>query len=116
MGPNWIHGTQNNPILDLVRATGTVTHDWNENQVAFGPDGKPLPEDFATENAEIVWSLIGDAFKYSNESSANIDPKISLMDYMKEHVEEKLQAHLKQEIARPDHMVYARCHYFASTS
>lgn len=91
MGANWIHGTQNNPILDLVRATGTATHDWSEQQVAFGPDGVALPENVAAENAEVVWSLIGDAFKYSNESDASIEAGVSLMDYVKERIDEKVE-------------------------
>ena len=25
-GPNWIHGTEGNPIMELVKETNTVTH------------------------------------------------------------------------------------------
>lgn len=97
MGPNWIHGTQNNSILELVRATGTLTHDWPENQVAFAPGGERLDARLTSECAEVVWALIGDAFKYSNEESASIDPGLSLMDFVVEHVEERVRGHLETE-------------------
>lgn len=92
MGPNWIHGTQNNPILDLVYSTGTATHDWGERQVAFGPDGEVIAEDEAAKNAEMMWTLIGEAFKHSNAHSAEINPDVSLMDYIKKHVDERLRS------------------------
>jgi len=98
MGPNWIHGTQNNSILELVNATGTLTHDWPENQVAFGPSGTALSPEDTVNSAELVWSLIGDAFKYSNESSAEIDEKLSLTDYIREHVEERVKGHLDTDL------------------
>jgi hypothetical protein len=98
LGPNWIHGTQNNPILDLVRSTNTPTHDWPEEQVAFGPDGVALDEDVAKENAEVVWSLIGDAFKHSNEASGEIDAKLSLMDYIEQHVDERVLGQMSGKV------------------
>lgn len=92
MGPNWIHGTQNNPILDLVKATETQTHDWPEAQVAFDSDGTQLAPDMMKEASEMLWSLIGDAIKLSNDESVEIDPEKSLLDYIKENVGDKVEA------------------------
>jgi hypothetical protein len=95
MGPNWIHGTQNNPILDLVRLTRTPTHDWGERQAAFAPNGKSIPDDEAAENSQMLWTVIGEAFKHSEAHSVDIDPEISLMDYIKENVDARFWKHSK---------------------
>ncbi|KIW03549.1 uncharacterized protein PV09_05310 [Verruconis gallopava] len=108
MGPNWIHGTQNNPILDLVHSTETATHDWGERQVAFGPDGTEIPEELAGENAEMLWSLIGEAFKYSNACSAQINEKTSLMDYIRDHVDEKLVSQMMLSNADAEEMKHRK--------
>jgi hypothetical protein len=43
----------------------------------------------------MVWTLIGEAFKYSNKRSAEINSDVSLMDYIKENVEQQLRKRLK---------------------
>ena len=48
-----------------------------------------MDERKATEYSELVWGIIADAFKHSNEDSAHIPPEKSLMDYFKEMVKEK---------------------------
>jgi hypothetical protein len=90
-GPNWIHGTEHNPILDLVKETGTQTHSWGERQVTFDPDGNLLPEDEAAAVSESMWELIGKAFKYSNTNSATIPASASLLDFIKEHADEQIK-------------------------
>lgn len=91
MGPNWIHGTKDNPILDLVQETKTATHSWGERQVTFGPDGELIPEDEAAECNEYMWQIIGKAFKHSNANSATIPKDQSLLDFIKEHAEGKFR-------------------------
>jgi hypothetical protein len=90
-GPNWIHGTENNPILDLVKETGTVAHSWGERQVTFGPNGRLIPEAEATECSEHLWEIIAKAFKHSNENSASIPSDQSLKDFIKQHAEGKFR-------------------------
>ncbi|KAF2716961.1 amine oxidase [Polychaeton citri CBS 116435] len=88
LGPNWIHGTDDNPIMELARETGTKLHAWDEQQAAFNSDGALMGLDEANEFGQLIWDdgLISDAFKYSNESSNSIDPQRSLFDYFKEKV------------------------------
>lgn len=86
-GANWIHGTMNNPILDFVRQTKTLTHSWGERQVTFGPNGNKIPEDEVVEASETLWGIIGEAFKYSHDHSADIPADESLMDYIKERLD-----------------------------
>ena len=88
-GPNWIHGTDNNPILDLAKATNTTTMNWDGRQSVVDALGKYLSDKEATENTEIVWSIIVQAMKYSNEHSATIDPKKSLYNFFEEAVEKQ---------------------------
>jgi hypothetical protein len=90
-GPNWIHGTKNNPILDLVNETGTATHSWGDRQVTFDPEGKLIPEAEATECNEHLWEIIGKAFKHSNANSASIPSDQSLMNYITHHAEGKFR-------------------------
>ena len=43
----------------------------------------------AAEHSELVWGIIGNAFKYSNQESASIPQDRSLMDYFHTSLEEK---------------------------
>lgn len=88
-GPNWIHGTDHNPILDLAVETNTTTYSIGERQSVLDSQGKLMNATKATEYSELVWGIIADAFKYSNEDSASTPPNKSLMDYFKEKVREK---------------------------
>ncbi|KAJ4370148.1 hypothetical protein N0V86_008884 [Didymella sp. IMI 355093] len=99
LGPNWIHGTDNNPILDLAKETNTITMNWDGRQSVVDAVGKYLSDKEAAENTEIVWSIIEQAMKYSNAESATIDPKRSLYSFFEEAVE-KLFIDEKEEIAR----------------
>jgi hypothetical protein len=85
-GPNWIHGTDNNPILDLAKETNTVTMGLDGRQSIFDTLGKQMPEKESNENNEIVWEIVESAMKYSNEECATIPVDRSLYDYFEEKV------------------------------
>jgi hypothetical protein len=87
-GPNWIHGTQNNPILDLAKETGTLTMNWDGRQAVFDAAGAALSDAEAAEGTEQVWAIIERAMKYSNAESAAIPADRSLYDYFEEQVAE----------------------------
>lgn len=97
-GPNWIHGTDNNPILDLAKETNTTTMSWDGRQSVVDALGKYLSDKEAAENTEIVWSIIEQAMKHSNAESATIDPKKSLYNFFEDAVE-KLFIDEKEEEA-----------------
>ncbi|SLM41019.1 cell division cycle 14 [Lasallia pustulata] len=88
-GPNWIHGTDHNPFIDLAEETDTTTFSVPEKSALFDEFGHPLPEDKAAQYSEVVWGMISDAFKYSNEHSASIPQTRSLRDYLEERVKDK---------------------------
>lgn len=88
VGPNWIHGTDHNPILDLAKETQTPTHSWGEDINLFDENGVALSDEEAKELNKIMWSIIVDAFKYSNANTTTIDPSLSLFDWFQERVKE----------------------------
>ncbi|KAI1380721.1 FAD/NAD(P)-binding domain-containing protein [Hypoxylon crocopeplum] len=85
-GPNWIHGTNDNPILDLAKATNTVTGSWEERSALFDEAGKQLPHSDAAVYAGVMWNIVSDAFAYSNKHSATISPDESLWDFFQKEV------------------------------
>ena len=48
-----------------------------------------MDEKKATAFSEIVWGIISDAFRYSNDKSSSIPPNRSLKDFVTEEVEKK---------------------------
>jgi hypothetical protein len=86
LGPNWIHGTDDNPIFEIAKRTNTQLHYWDERQRIIDTDGKPLDSAEAEEYGSILWEngLISQAFRYSRENTATIDPQVSLMDFFVE--------------------------------
>ena len=86
LGPNWIHGTENNPILDVARRSRTVTQEWEERQTCFDSDGSQMSDAEATELSESVWGAIAKAFEYSDGHSASIPSSESLMDYFEREI------------------------------
>ncbi|RAL01762.1 flavin monoamine oxidase family protein [Aspergillus ibericus CBS 121593] len=88
MGPNWIHGTGKNPIAAIAEATGTVLEDFEGNQALISPDGKAIDDDTASRISEVLWTTIENAFEYSNIHKDTIPPDRSLLDFIREKVEE----------------------------
>lgn len=88
-GPNWIHGTEDNPISTIADSTKTTVEDFNENQVIFSREGKPVHDEIATKASEFVWTTIDEAFEYSNTYKDSISPTRSLFDFFKERVEKR---------------------------
>lgn len=81
-GPNWIHGTDHNPILDIAKATDTTTfHPEGESTAAIDETGQPMSDDKLTYHNEIMWGIIQSGFKYSNENSPSISQTRSLLDF-----------------------------------
>ena len=88
-GPNWIHGTDNNPILNIAHETGTVASSTGEVSCTIDEMGRPMNQETANSLSEIVWGIIADAFKYSNHCSSSIPPDKSLRDFFVEKLGEK---------------------------
>lgn len=88
-GPNWIHGGQDNPISVIAESTKTELEDFDEYQIVFSKDGKPLDDKLAAKVSDFVWTTIGEAFEYSNTYKDSIPSGRSLFDFFKERVEKK---------------------------
>ncbi|MCJ1474381.1 hypothetical protein MMC13_003039 [Lambiella insularis] len=76
-----------NPILDLANETNTIASSIGERSGTFDELGNPLDEEKAEKLSEIVWGIIADAFKFSNDSSSSTPPDRSLWDYFVERVD-----------------------------
>ncbi|KAI9663626.1 MAG: hypothetical protein M1821_007116 [Bathelium mastoideum] len=88
-GPNWIHGTDDNPILELANQTNTKLHAWEERAAVFNQHGRLFPFSEAKEITESFWGIIMDAFKYSNDHSAAIPASRSLWDFIQEKAKQQ---------------------------
>ncbi|KAF2278722.1 amine oxidase [Westerdykella ornata] len=97
LGPNWIHGTDSNPILDLAKETGTLTMSWDGRQAVFDYLGNAMPEKDAEENTEIVWTIIEQAMKYSNDNCADIPAERSLYDFFIEKLEQLFPSQIEDD-------------------
>jgi hypothetical protein len=87
LGPNWIHGTDHNPVVDLAKKTNTATYSWDtESDNLF--DGNGILVSNAAEISSWFWGTIMEAFKCSEEHSATIDPEKSLWDFFLEKTAE----------------------------
>jgi hypothetical protein len=86
-GPNWIHGTGENPIMSIAEATQTVAHDPEGRNIPISCDGQLVNEERATKSAEFVWTTIEEAFEYSNQHGDSIPPERSLFDFIQEKLE-----------------------------
>ncbi|KAF2470128.1 amine oxidase [Lindgomyces ingoldianus] len=88
LGPNWIHGTESNPILDLAKETNTMTMNWDGRQSVFDHLGNQVPVKEAADDAALVWTIIGQAMQHSNEHSATISADKSLFNFFEEKVQQ----------------------------
>ncbi|KAI5861242.1 FAD/NAD(P)-binding domain-containing protein [Durotheca rogersii] len=89
-GPNWIHGTNDNPILDLAKETKTAVGSWDERSSVFDEAGNQLPLSDAEAHSTTMWNIIADAFRHSNNHSATISPDESLWNFFEREVPRRI--------------------------
>ncbi|KIW62426.1 hypothetical protein PV04_10600 [Phialophora macrospora] len=106
MGPNWIHGTKGNPIMRLAEQTRTVVMEPEERQALFDAEGVKRADSEAVDLSAKMWELVVDAFKYSDENSARIDPQESLFEHFRARVdqEEGLDQRQRDDLLREAQM------------
>lgn len=116
LGPNWIHGTDDNPIFEIAKKTNTQLHYWDERQRILDPEGKALETHEAEEYGRILWEngLISQAFKYSRENTAAIDPALSLMDFFTEKAEDLFKDLETTEAQRKRKQLLQICDFWGS--
>jgi hypothetical protein len=98
LGPNWIHGTDHNPILDLAKKTNTLSHAWDGKMNVFDEAGQFLKN--GDELGEAMWGIVVQAFKHSAENSSAIEPGESLRDFFAVKVKEVFPDAANQEQKR----------------
>ncbi|KAI5467195.1 hypothetical protein BGZ63DRAFT_346411 [Mariannaea sp. PMI_226] len=90
MGPNWIHGTDHNPILDLAKQTNTAVGSWDSRSYVYDEFGRPFEVNEGEANATLMWDIVQDAFKHSNKASVEIGSGESLHDFFLQKVAERV--------------------------
>ncbi|GKT44912.1 putative polyketide synthase 1 [Colletotrichum spaethianum] len=90
LGPNWIHGTDDNPINDLAKETGTAVGSWDKRSYVFDEGGNLFNVDESEVYSSIMWDIVQDAFQHSNKNSVDIHPDESLWDFFQHKVVEKV--------------------------
>jgi hypothetical protein len=98
IGPNWIHGSDNNPILDLANETKSVSHIWQGGFNIFNEAGVVVED--GNELSGKMWEIVIHAFEYSAKNTSTIDPDESLYDFFAEKVKEVFPDATKQEDQR----------------
>ncbi|KGO42112.1 Amine oxidase [Penicillium expansum] len=89
LGPNWIHGAGENPIMTIAEETGTVMYDPEGGRhVSYSRDGHPINDEVAAQVQDFVWNTISEAFKYSNQHGESIPAETSLFDFFCERVQQ----------------------------
>ncbi|KAH8811690.1 flavin-containing amine oxidoreductase [Xylogone sp. PMI_703] len=86
LGPNWIHGSEDNPISNLAEETDTLVHSWEAKDLFF-ESGKHMGQ-AGIDLSEEMWNIVLKAFKHSEENCATIDPSESLYDFFKQKLYE----------------------------
>ncbi|KAK4201445.1 putative peroxisomal N(1)-acetyl-spermine/spermidine oxidase [Triangularia verruculosa] len=104
MGANWIHGTDDNPILDLAKETKTHTGVFDSESHVFDEDGKLLSAHEGEKYSTIMWNIIGEAFEYSEKHGAQIDPNKTLLEFFEEQIP-KLIPETQEDYERQRHFV-----------
>ena len=88
--PIQIHGTDQNPILELAKETKDTTFSVPDMPPSlYDQSGHLMDAEIVKEHYEIVWSIIADAFKHSKENSVSIPSDESLIDFFKAKVKER---------------------------
>ncbi|PHH75342.1 hypothetical protein CDD82_4484 [Ophiocordyceps australis] len=90
LGPNWIHGTSENPITDLAKKTKTAVGSWDTRSYVFDESGHLMPVDEGEGYADVMWNIIQDAFRHSNKHCADIHNAESLLDFFQKKVAEQI--------------------------
>ncbi|KAF2235342.1 FAD/NAD(P)-binding domain-containing protein [Viridothelium virens] len=87
LGPNWIHGTEHNPLVKLAKQTDSTCHDFGDLHSIFDCTGKYLDKEVAEKQTSEVWRILDEGFKYSEDHSGDIPKEKSLMDFIREKVD-----------------------------
>ena len=86
MGPNWLHGTESNPIVQLANEIGIRIKPLGEQTRVYGPSGDAVDGERAELLNDVIWKIVSEAFGHSNKHCAEIPPDLSLKDFFLERL------------------------------
>ncbi|KAL8646269.1 MAG: hypothetical protein Q9226_006938, partial [Calogaya cf. arnoldii] len=90
LGPNWVHGLHENPILDLAKELEDTFMDVPEvTPSVYDQNGRLMGIEDGRQCSELMWGIIEEAFKYSDKEAGSIPQNQSLLDFFKVKLKEK---------------------------
>ncbi|TGZ82332.1 amine oxidase [Ascodesmis nigricans] len=92
LGPNWVHGTDQNPIIPLSERAKSTLHEFGHLCPIIGPDGNRLDQKEADELMNRMWGIIDEATHHSKAHWSSIAADLSLYDYTVQKVSETSEA------------------------
>lgn len=96
-GPNWIHGTEHNPIVDISKLSNTLTHSWDGPQTIIDSSGEAMDAVTTGKLSDFMWTTVDKALAYSQGHAATIPSDLSLFDYFREELENTTFTELEKE-------------------
>ncbi|KAH7325863.1 hypothetical protein B0I35DRAFT_474594 [Stachybotrys elegans] len=108
LGPNWIHGTNDNPMMDLAKQTDTGVGSWDTHSYAYDEDGQRFQLDESEKLSTTMWDIIQAAFKHSNKNTGDIDAQESLYDFFCKKVVEMVPD-AEQDYAKQRKLILQLC-------
>jgi hypothetical protein len=87
-GPQWIHTSGHNPLLRIAEETKTVLHSWNGKSKIYDENGQAVESSKADQLSDLVWEIVNEALKYSEENCDQIPETMSLFDFFSERARE----------------------------
>jgi len=97
-GPQWIHTSDNNPILDIAFRTATPLHSWNEKINLYDKHGNLVDNAKATALSDLRWSIIEEAFEYSARNKSTISETENLYGFFTTKAKEALPDLVDREL------------------
>jgi hypothetical protein len=85
LGPNWIHGSKDNPIFQIASRITTLER-VEEPGAVFDGNGSQLKPEIAEWLSETMWQVVLDAFTYSDKNSQIIGSGQSLMKFFEAQI------------------------------
>lgn len=89
VGPNWIHGTDSNPILELAKTSNTTTGE-SAATLIMDETGTLLSPEEAEFCTNMQWDIIGRAFNHSSKNCDTISPDESFLDFFNRELVESI--------------------------
>lgn len=87
-GPQWIHTSGHNPLLRLAEETKTPLHSWNRRSHVYDEDGQLVESSKADELSDLVWEIVDEALKFSEEHPDQIPETMNLFNFFQKRAQE----------------------------